>query len=108
LNCVQLGKNGLETLQLIHQAYGDDAMRQAVVFKWWKCFRDTETNVKDETQSDQEVKTTCSTILLKLTANVLQHIFKKWVERCKKLITCKGRYFKKDTVTVFPQSSDSE
>jgi hypothetical protein len=45
--CVQLGKSGSETQQLICQAYGDDAMRQAVVFKWWKCFRGGEINVKD-------------------------------------------------------------
>jgi hypothetical protein len=27
-------------------ACGDDAMRRAAVFKWWKRFRDGETNVK--------------------------------------------------------------
>jgi hypothetical protein len=43
--CVRLGKSGYETLQLI-QAYGNDAMRRAAVFKWWKRFRDGETNVK--------------------------------------------------------------
>jgi hypothetical protein len=32
----------------IHQAYGDDVMGRAAVFKWWKHFRDGETNVKDE------------------------------------------------------------
>jgi hypothetical protein len=37
-----------ETLQLIHQAYGDDAMRRAAVLKWWKRFRDGETNVKGQ------------------------------------------------------------
>jgi hypothetical protein len=37
-----------ETLQLIYQAYGDDAMRRAAVFKWWKRFRDRETNVKSQ------------------------------------------------------------
>jgi hypothetical protein len=37
-----------ETLQLIHQAYGDDAMRRTAVFKWWKRFRDGETNVKGQ------------------------------------------------------------
>jgi hypothetical protein len=37
-----------ETLQLIHQAYGNNAMGQAAVFKYWKHFRDGETNVKDE------------------------------------------------------------
>jgi len=40
--------------------------------------------------------------------NGLQHIFEKWVERCKKRIACQGRYFEKETVTAPPQSSDSE
>jgi hypothetical protein len=35
-------------------------------------------------QPHQEVKTAFSIILLKLVANGLQHIFEKWVERCKK------------------------
>jgi hypothetical protein len=30
---VLLGKSGSETLQLIHQMYGDDAMRRAAVFE---------------------------------------------------------------------------
>jgi hypothetical protein len=37
-----------ETLQLIHQAYGDDKMRRAAVLKWWKRFRDGEMNVKGQ------------------------------------------------------------
>jgi hypothetical protein len=37
-------------------------------------------------RSDQEVKTSCSTIVLKLAANCLQHVFEKWVKRCKKCI----------------------
>jgi hypothetical protein len=40
--------------------------------------------------------------------NGLQHVFEKWVERCKKCIACQGRYFEKETVTAPPQSSDSE
>jgi hypothetical protein len=54
------------------------------------------------------VKTACSTILLKLEANGLQHVFEKWVEHCKKRIACQGRYFEKETVTAPPQSTDSE
>jgi hypothetical protein len=46
--CVRLLKSGSETLQLIHQAYGDDAMRRAAVFKWRKRFRDREMNVKGQ------------------------------------------------------------
>jgi hypothetical protein len=34
--------------------------------------------------------------------------FKKWVEHCKKCIACQVRYFKKETVTTPPQSSNSE
>jgi hypothetical protein len=36
----------------------------------------------------------CSTVLLKLTANGVQHVFERWVE--------------KETVTAPPQNSDSE
>jgi hypothetical protein len=34
--------------------------------------------------------------------NGLQHVFEKWVERCKKWIACQGRYFEKETVTAPP------
>jgi hypothetical protein len=37
-----------EKLQLIRQAYGDDAMRRAAVLKRWKRFRDGEMNVKGQ------------------------------------------------------------
>jgi hypothetical protein len=48
-----------------------------------------------------KVKIACSTILLKLAANGLHHVFEKWVEHRKK---CS----EKETVTAPPQSSDSE
>jgi hypothetical protein len=35
------------------------------------------------------------------------YVFEKWVECCKKCITCQGRYLEKETVTTSPQSSDS-
>jgi hypothetical protein len=40
--------------------------------------------------------------------NGLQHVFEKWVERCKKCIAYQGRYVVKETVTAPPQSSDLE
>jgi hypothetical protein len=40
--------------------------------------------------------------------NCLQHVFEKWVERCKKCVACQGRYFEKETVTAPPRSSDLE
>jgi hypothetical protein len=51
--CVWLGKRGSVILQLIHHAYGDDAMKRAAVFKWWKRFRDGGTNMKDELRSSR-------------------------------------------------------
>jgi hypothetical protein len=35
-------------------------------------------------KGSSEVKTACFITLLKLAANGLQHVFEKWVERCKK------------------------
>jgi hypothetical protein len=58
--CVRLGKSGPETLQLIHQTHGDDAMRRAADFKWWKRFRDGETKVKNEPCSGLR-QTVCKT-----------------------------------------------
>jgi hypothetical protein len=56
----------------------------------------------------EKVKTACSTILLKLAANGMQHVLEKWMERCKKYIACQRRYFEKEAVTAPPQRSDSE
>jgi hypothetical protein len=39
--------------------------------------------------------------------NGLQHVFEKWVERCKKCIACQGWYFEKETVTA-PSDSEQE
>jgi hypothetical protein len=52
-------------------------------------------------------KAATSTVLT-LAANGLQHVFEKWMERCKKRVAFQGRYFEKETVTALPQSSDSE
>jgi hypothetical protein len=37
--------------------------------------------------------------------NGLQHVFEKWVERCKMCIACQGRYLGKQTLTASPQNS---
>jgi hypothetical protein len=50
-------------------------------------------------KGSSEVKTACSTILLKFAANGLHQVFEKWVERCKKWIAYQGRYLERETVT---------
>jgi hypothetical protein len=42
-----------------HQAYGDDEMRRAAVFKGWKRFRDVETNVKGQNRLFHYPSKTC-------------------------------------------------
>jgi hypothetical protein len=75
-------------------------MRRAAVSKWWKCFRDGETNVKSQNRLFH--------YLPELAANGLQHVFEKWVQCCKKFIACQGRYIEEETVTAPPQNLDSE
>jgi hypothetical protein len=49
------------------------------------------------------------TMKMELRGNGLQHVFEKWVERCKMYIACQGRYFeKKDRHRTCTKSSDSE
>jgi hypothetical protein len=90
-----------EILQLIHQAYGDDAVRRAAVCKWWKRFRDGETNVKGQNRLFHYPPEACG----KQSAARFREV---GGERFKKCIACQGKYFEKETVTAPPQSSDSE
>jgi hypothetical protein len=76
-----------ETLKLIHQAYGDYAMRRAAVLKLWKRFRGGETKVKNQ--------------------NHLFHYppaahFQEVGGGCKKCIACQRRFFGKQISTAPP------
>jgi hypothetical protein len=73
--CVRLEKSGSETLQLIHQANGDDAIRRAAVTAIYGFFQQRKGISKAR---NFEV------------INGLQQVFEKWVERCKKCIACQG------------------
>ena len=46
--CVKLGKSASETLELIKQAYGDDALSHTRVFEWHKMFKEGRDHVEDE------------------------------------------------------------
>jgi hypothetical protein len=79
-------------------------MRRTAVFKWWKRFRDGETNVEVEPHSGG----VCSTIFTKLATNGLQHVFESGWSVVRSASLAKGRYLEKKTVTAPLQSSDSE
>lgn len=49
--CVRLGKNGVETVEMIRQAYWDKAMSKAQVCRWHKAFKEGREEVADEPHS---------------------------------------------------------
>jgi len=46
--CVQLNKTATETLQMIQEAYGEDALSRTQVFQWHKNFREGRDDVHDK------------------------------------------------------------
>jgi hypothetical protein len=49
--CVKLGKAATETLQLLRDAYGDEALSRARVFGWHRRFILGRVSVEDDTRS---------------------------------------------------------
>jgi hypothetical protein len=46
--CAKLGKNASETLKMLTEVYGADAMKNSSVFEWHKRFKECQVDVKDD------------------------------------------------------------
>jgi hypothetical protein len=46
--CAKLGKSASETLQMLTEAYGADAMKKSSVFEWYKRFKLGQEDMKDD------------------------------------------------------------
>jgi hypothetical protein len=46
--CAKFGKSASESLQMLTEAYGADAMKKSSVFEWRKRFKEGRENVKDD------------------------------------------------------------
>jgi transposase len=46
--CAKLGKSASETLQMLTEAYGTDAMKKSSVSEWHKRFKEGREDVKDD------------------------------------------------------------
>jgi transposase len=46
--CAKLGKSASETLQMLTEAFGADAMKKSSVIEWHKRFKEGREDVKDE------------------------------------------------------------
>jgi hypothetical protein len=49
--CVKMGKTATETLQLLRDAYDDEALSRARVFEWHRRFVSGRVSVEDDTRS---------------------------------------------------------
>jgi hypothetical protein len=49
--CAKLGKSENETLQMLTEAYGADAMKKSIVSEWHKRFKEGRTDVKHDERS---------------------------------------------------------
>jgi hypothetical protein len=52
--CAKLGKNANETLQMLTETYGADAMKKLSVFKWHKSFKEGWEDVKDDKRTGRQ------------------------------------------------------
>ncbi|XP_050527794.1 protein GVQW3-like [Daktulosphaira vitifoliae] len=55
--CVKLKKTATETLKMIQEAFGEDALSRTQVFEWHKNFRDGREDVHDEQRIGRPVST---------------------------------------------------
>jgi transposase len=49
--CFKAGKSAMETLQMLHAAYGDQALSRSDVFRWYGRFRDGQEDTEDNSRS---------------------------------------------------------
>jgi hypothetical protein len=50
--CAKLGKNASETLQMLTEAYGADAIKKSSVSEWRKRFKEGQEDVKDDKRTE--------------------------------------------------------
>jgi hypothetical protein len=49
--CVSLGKSATETLEILHEAFGEHSLSRTVVFEWHSCFKAGQVSVEDDERS---------------------------------------------------------
>ena len=49
--CFKIGKTAMEKYQLLHQAYGEDAMGSTQVFDWFRRFKEGRASVESDPRS---------------------------------------------------------
>jgi hypothetical protein len=45
---MKLGKTATETLEMLHEAFGEHSLSWAAVFEWHSCFKSSRVSVEDD------------------------------------------------------------
>ncbi|XP_026313567.1 uncharacterized protein LOC113225465 [Hyposmocoma kahamanoa] len=100
--CVLLGKNTVETNEMIKQAFKDKALSESSVRKWHKMFRDGREEVTDEARciksklkgkhwgTIKDIQEATTRALKDLPVDVFQGAFRAWKTRLQKCIDAEG------------------
>jgi hypothetical protein len=51
--CMKLGKSATETLEMLHEAFGEHSLSQTVVFEWHSLFNAGQVSAEDDNCSGQ-------------------------------------------------------
>jgi hypothetical protein len=49
--CMKLGKSTTETLEKLHEAFGEHSLSQTAIFEWHSCFKAGRMSVEDDKRS---------------------------------------------------------
>ena len=70
--CVELGKSGNETLEMLRQAHGGETLSRAAVLQWCRHFKDGNTRVIDKARSGRP-STAVTDVSIAKTAELLEN-----------------------------------
>ena len=51
--CVKLGRNGVETFEMLRTAFGEQCLSLACIFEWHKIFKEGQDSVDDNLRSSR-------------------------------------------------------
>ncbi|KYM93361.1 hypothetical protein ALC53_00298 [Atta colombica] len=107
--CLRNEISAAETLRMLQKAFGDQAMSQKNVYKWYKQFKEGRESVEDEEIAlddhqhklmNNEIKTE-SLRTLKATPKIdFNNCFEDWKKHWQKCIVARGEYFEGDEIDL--------
>ena len=70
--CFKLNKTADQTHQMLKEAFGEQTLRQARTFEWFKHFKDGQESVEDDKHSDRQSTCTTPEMIAKVREVILE------------------------------------